>query len=130
MLSNTATPKYYGAFRKKVLNGEIPVCRELSLYMNIIDERIDNPEFYYDDQAVEGWVRFCENEMCLTDGRPLKLLDSFKLWGEDLFGWYYFEERSVYIASPNNHGGHYEKRRIKHRLIGVQYLIVGRGAAK
>lgn len=130
MLSNTATPKYYGAFRKKVLAGEIPVCRELSLYMNIIDDRIDNPEFYYDDQAVEGWVRFCENEMCLTDGRPLKLLDSFKLWGEDLFGWYYFEERSVYVASPNNHGGHYEKRRIKHRLIRVQYLIVGRGAAK
>lgn len=130
MLSNTATPKYYGAFRKKVLAGEIPVCKELSLYMNIIDDRIDNPNLYYDDEAVEGWVRFCEAEMCLTDGRPLKLLDSFKLWGEDLFGWYYFEERSVYVPSPNNHGGHYETREIKHRLIRVQYLIVGRGAAK
>lgn len=130
MLSNTATPKYYGAFRRKVLNGEIPVCKELSLYMNIIDDRIANLNLYYDDEAVEGWVRFCEAEMCLTDGRPLKLLDSFKLWGEDLFGWYYFEERSVYVPSPENHGGHYETRQVKHRLIRVQYLIVGRGAAK
>lgn len=129
-LSNTAVPKYYGMFRDAVLRGEIPVNHEVSMEMNRIDALIDNPGVYYDDEAVEGWVRFCEAEMTLTDGSDVKLLDTFKLWGEELFGWYYFIERSVYVPGKDNHGGHYETKRIKKRLINKQYLIVGRGAAK
>ena len=130
MLSNTATPKYYGIFREKVINGEIPVCEEISMQMNRIDELIANPGVYYDDEAIEGFIRFCENECTLTDGSPVKLLDSFKLWAEDLLSWYYFIEKSVYVPSHNNRGGHYVKKRIKKRLINKQILIVGRGAAK
>ena len=129
-LSNTATPRYYGLFREAVKRGEIPVNREIAMEMNRIDELIDNPRFYYDDDAVEGWVRFCENELTLTDGNDLRLLDTFKLWGEQIFGWYYFIERSVYEPSPDNHGGRYVKRQIKLRLVTKQYLIVARGAAK
>lgn len=129
-LSNTAVPKYYGMFRDAVLRGEIPVNHEVSMEMNRIDALIDNPGVYYDDEAVEGWVRFCEAEMTLTDGSDVKLLDTFKLWGEEIFGWYYFIERSVYVPGKDNHGGHYETKRIKKRLINKQYLIVGRGAAK
>lgn len=129
-LSNTAVPKYYGIFRDAVLRGEIPVNHEVSMEMNRIDALIDNPGVYYDDEAVEGWVRFCEVEMTLTDGSDVKLLDTFKLWGEEIFGWYYFIERSVYVPGKDNHGGHYETKRIKKRLINKQYLIVGRGAAK
>lgn len=129
-LSNTAVPKYYGMFRDAVIRGEIPVCREVSMEMNRIDDLIANPGVYYDDQAVEGWIRYCENELTLTDGSDLKLLDSFKLWGEQVFGWYYFVERSVYEPNPNGHGGHYVTKSIKKRLINKQYLIVGRGAAK
>lgn len=130
MLSNTATPKYYGQFRAAVLRGEIPVNREVSMEMNRIDDLIRNPGVYYDDLAVEGWIKFCESELTLTDGSDLYLLDSFKLWGEQVFGWYYFVERSVYEPSPDNHGGRYVRKRIKKRLINKQYLIVGRGAAK
>ena len=129
-LSNTATPKYYGQFRDAVLRGEIPVCKEIAMQMNRIDQLIANPGIYYDDQAVEGWIRFCENELTLTDGSDLNLLDSFKLWGEDLFGWYYFVERSVYEPYPDGRGGHYVTKTIKKRLTNKQYLIVGRGAAK
>ncbi len=129
-LSNTAVPKYYGQFRDAVLRGEIPVNKEVSMEMNRIDDLIANPEYYYDDQAVEGWIAYCENEMTLTDGSDLHLLDSFKLWGEEIFGWYYFIERSVYEPYPDGHGGHYVTKRIKKRLINKQYLIVGRGAAK
>lgn len=129
-LSNTAVPKYYGEFRKAVENGEIPVCREVAMEMERIDELIDDPRFWYDDQAVEGWIRFCENELTLTDGGDLKLLDSFKLWGEQVFGWYYFIERSVYEPYTDRKGGRYVTKRIKKRLINKQYLIVGRGAAK
>lgn len=129
-LSNTAVPKYYGMFRDAVLRGEIPVCKEISMEMNRIDDLIANPGIYYDDQAVEGWIRFCENELTLTDGSDLKLLDSFKLWGEELFGWYYFLERSVYRPNKDGHGGHYVRKSIKKRLVNKQYLIVGRGAAK
>ncbi len=129
-LSNTATPKYYGQFRDAVLRGEIPVCKEIAMQMNRIDQLIANPGIYYDDQAVEGWIRFCEHELTLTDGSDLNLLDSFKLWGEDLFGWYYFVERSVYEPYPDGRGGHYVTKTIKKRLINKQYLIVGRGAAK
>lgn len=129
-LSNTAVPKYYGMFRDAVLRGEIPVNHEVSMEMNRIDALIDNPGVYYDDEAVEGWVRFCEAEMTLTDGSDVELLDTFKLWGEEIFGWYYFIERSVYVPGKDNHGGHYETKRIKKRLINKQYLIVGRGAAK
>jgi phage terminase large subunit-like protein len=129
-LSNTAVPVYYGEFRERVIRGEIPVCREISLEMNRIDALIDNPGVYYDDLAVEGFVRYCENELTLTDGSDLVLLDSFKLWAEQIFGWYYFLERSVYVPSPDNHGGHYVRKRIKKRLINKQYLIVARGAAK
>lgn len=130
MLSNTATPKYYGLFREKVIRGEIPVNYEVSLEMNRIDALIAHPGIYYDDEAVEGWINFCEAELTLTDGSDLKLLDSFKLWGEQLYGWFYFEERSVYQPNPDNHGGIYVKKKIKKRLINKQYLIVGRGAAK
>ena len=130
MLSNTATPKYYGQFREAVLRGEIPVNREISMEMNRIDDLIRNPGIYYDDEAVEGWILFCETELTLTDGADLNLLDSFKLWGEQIFGWYYFVDRSVYEPDPKGYGGHYVKKRIKKRLINKQYLIVGRGAAK
>jgi len=129
-LSNTAVPRYYGEFREQVIRGEIPVCREISMEMNRIDELIDNPAFYYDDNAVEGYVRYCENELTLTDGSDLKLLDSFKLWAEEVFGWYYYVERSIYVPSPDNHGGKYVTKRIKKRLVNKQYLIVTRGAAK
>lgn len=129
-LSNTETPLYYGEFRDKVMRGEIPVCREISMEMNRIDDLIRNPNIYYDRNAVEGFVRFCENELVLTDGTPLNLLDSFKVWAEQVYGWYYFVERSVYIPNTNGPGGHYEPRRIKKRLINKQYLIVARGAAK
>ena len=129
-LSNTAVPKYYGAFRDAVMRGEIPVNNEVSMQMNRIDQLIENPGIWYDDQAVEGWVKFCENELTLTDGGDLNLLDSFKLWGEDLFGWYYFVERSVWQPNPDGHGGRYVNKQIKKRLINKQYLIVGRGAAK
>ena len=129
-LSNTAVPKYYGQFRDAVIRGEIPVCREISMEMNRIDQLIENPGIWYDDQAVEGFVRYCENELTLTDGEDLKLLDSFKLWAEQIFGWYYFVERSVYEPNPDGRGGHYVKKSIKKRLINKQYLIVSRGAAK
>jgi phage terminase large subunit-like protein len=129
-LSNTATPIYYGRFREAVLRGEIPVNREISQEMNRIDSLIANPNIYYDDQAVEGFIRYCEGELTLTDGSDLHLLDSFKLWSEQIFGWYYFVERSVYVPTADNHGGHYEKRQIKKRLTLKQYLIVARGAAK
>ena len=129
-LSNTAVPKYYGMFRDAVMRGEIPVCNEISMEMNRIDDLIANPGIYYDDLAVEGWIKYCENELTLTDGSDLNLLDSFKLWGEQVFGWYYFVERSVYEPNPDGHGGHYVLKSIKKRLINKQYLIVGRGAAK
>lgn len=129
-LSNTATPRYYGQFREAVIRGEIPVCKEISLEMNRIDDLIANPGVYYDDEAVEGWISYCENELTLTDGNDLHLLDSFKLWGEQVFGWYYFVERSVYVPNENGRGGRYVKKRIKKRLINKQFLIVGRGAAK
>lgn len=130
MLSNTAVPKYYGRFREAVISGQIPVCREISMEMNRIDAMIANPGIYYDDEAVEGWIEYCEKELTLTDGSDVKLLDSFKLWGEQIFGWYYFEERSVFEPYPDNRGGRYVKHRIKKRLINKMYLIVGRGAAK
>lgn len=129
-LSNSATPKYYGQFRESVMRSEIPVCRELSMEMNRIDALIASPNIYYDSEAVESWVRFCEAEMTLTDGSDVTLLDSFKLWGEQLFGWYYFTDRSIYVPGINGQPGHYEKKTIKNRLIKKQYLIVGRGAAK
>ena len=129
-LSNTATPKYYGQFRDAVIRGEIPVCREVSMEMNRIDDLIANPGVWYDDQAVEGFVRYCENELTLTDGEDLKLLPSFKLWAEQIFGWYYYVERSVYEPGPDGHGGRYVNKQIKKRLINKQYLIVARGAAK
>ncbi len=129
-LSNTAVPKYYGEFRDAVIRGDIPVCREVSMEMNRIDDLIDNPGVYYDDQAVEGWIAYCEDELTLTDGSDLHLLDTFKLWGEQVFGWYYFEDKSVYQPYENDHGGRYVRKRIKKRLINKQYLIVGRGAAK
>ena len=130
MLSNTATPKYYGMFRKEVLSGNIPVCETISMEMNRIDSLIDNPGIYYDDKAIDGFINFCENELTLTDGEDLRLLDTFKLWAEQVFGWYYFIERSVYVPSEDGHGGHYVNRRIKKRLINKQYLIIARGAAK
>lgn len=129
-LSNTATPKYYGMFRDAVIRGEIPVCEEISMEMNRIDRLIENPGIWYDDQAVQGFINFCENELTLTDGEDLHLLDSFKLWAEQIFGWYYFVERSVYEPSPDGHGGHYMTKTLKKRLIKKQYLIVARGAAK
>lgn len=129
-LSNTATPKYYGMFRDAVIRGEIPVCETISMEMNRIDALIANPGVWYDDQAIQGFVDYCENELTLTDGSDLHLLDSFKLWAEQIFGWYYFVERSVYVPSKDGHGGHYVKKTIKKRLIKKQYLIVARGAAK
>lgn len=130
MLSNTATPYYYGKFRRAVLNGEIPVNREISMEMNRIDDLIRNPGVYYDDSAVEGWIDFCESELTLTDGSDVELLDTFKLWGEQIFGWYYYIERSVPVPRANGRGVRYVRKRIKKRLINKQYLIVGRGAAK
>lgn len=129
-LSNTAVPKYYGQFRDAVLRGEIPVNREIDMEMHRIDDLIANPGVYYDEDAVEGYVRYCENELTLTDGTDLKLLDTFKLWAEQIFGWYYFVERSVYEPSPDHHGGRYVTKMIKKRLVNKQYLIVARGAAK
>jgi len=129
-LSNHAVPKYYGEFRNAVIRGEIPVCETISMEMNRIDSLIANPGIYYDDEAVEGFIRYCENELTLTDGSDLFLLDSFKLWAEELFGWYYFIERSVYIPSKDGHGGHYVNKKIKKRLVNKQYLIISRGAAK
>ena len=129
-LSNTAVPKYYGMFRDAVIRGDIPVNQEISMEMNRIDDLIANPGVYYDDEAVEGWIAYCEAELTLTDGADLNLLESFKLWGEQVFGWYYFIDRSVYEPYPDGHGGHYVNKRIKKRLINKQYLIVGRGAAK
>lgn len=130
MLSNTATPIYYGRFKDAVLRKEIPVCQEISMQMNRIDRRIEDPRYFYDDRAIRGFVRFCEHELTLTDGTSVKLLESFKLWAEDLFAWFYFEEKSVYVPSKDNHGGMYVKKRIKHRLTNKQFLIVARGAAK
>jgi phage terminase large subunit-like protein len=129
-LSNTATPIYYGQFRDAVIRGEIPVNKEISMEMNRIDDLIANPGIWYDDEAINGFVNFCENELTLTNGEDLNLLPSFKLWAEQIFGWYYFVERSIYVPSPDGHGGHYEKKRIKKRLVNKQYLIVARGAAK
>jgi phage terminase large subunit-like protein len=130
MLSNTAIPKYYGQFRADVMAGKIPVNELVSLEMNRIDALIDNPGIYYDPLPVEGFIKYCENELTLTDGEDLHLLDSFKVWAEQIFCWYYFVERSVYIPSVDGHGGHYENRRIKKRLINKQFLIIARGAAK
>ena len=129
-LSNTAIPRYYGQFREAVMRGEIPVCKEISMEMNRIDDLIANPGVWYDDQAVEGFIKYCENELTLTDGADLTLLDSFKLWAEQIFGWYYFEERSTYEPNPDGHGGHFVKKSVKRRLVNKQYLIVARGAAK
>ena len=129
-LSNTAVPKYYGMFRDAVIRGEIPVCNEISMEMNRIDDLIANPGIWYDDEAIDGFIAYCENELTLTNGEDLFLLDSFKLWAEQIFGWYYFVERSVYEPNPDGHGGRYVRKRIKKRLITKQYLIVARGAAK
>ena len=129
-LSNTATPIYYGQFRDSVIRGEIPVNKEIAMEMNRIDELIANPNFYYDDLAVEGFIKYCENELTLTDGSDLHLLDTFKVWAEQIFGWYYFVERSVYVPDKDHHGGHFVRKKVKKRLITKQYLIVARGAAK
>ena len=129
-LSNTATPIYYGRFREAVLRGDIPVCKEISMEMNRIDDLISNPGVFYDDEAINGFIQYCENELTLTDGEPLSLLDTFKLWAEQIFGWFYFVERSVYEPSLDGHGGRYVKKSVKKRLITKQYLIVARGAAK
>ena len=129
-LSNTATPRYYGQFRDAVIRGEIPVCKEISMQMNRIDDKIADPRWFYDDKVVEGFIKFCEAELTLTDGSDLHLLDSFKLWAEDILGWYYFVERSVYEPSPDNHGGRYVRKRLKKRLVNKQYLIIPRANAK
>ena len=129
-LSNTATPFYYGQFRDAVIRGEIPVCKEISMEMNRIDRLIDDPGIYYDDKAGNGFIEYCENELTLTDGEDLNLLPTFKVWAEQVFGWYYFIDRSVYEPDPDGHGGHYVTKTIKKRLINKQYLIVARGAAK
>jgi len=129
-LSNTAVPIYYGQFRDAVLRGEIPVCREIAMEMNRIDALIADPRFYYDDKAIDGFIRYCENELTLTDGSDLHLLPSFKVWAEQIFGWYYFQDRSVYVPSKGNRGGRYINKRIKKRLTTKQYLVVARGAAK
>lgn len=129
-LSNTAVPRYYGEFRDAVIRGEIPVCREIEMEMNRIDALIEDPDIYYDDKAIDGFVDYCENELTLTDGSDLRLLDSFKLWAESIFGWYRFVEREVYVPSPDGHGGRYVRKSIKKRLVTKQYLIVARGAAK
>ena len=129
-LSNTATPKYYGMFRDAVMRGEIPICKEIEMEMHRIDDLIANPGVWYDDQAIQGFIDYCENELTLTNGEDLFLLDSFKLWAEQIFGWYYYVERSVYEPAPDGHGGRYVNKRIKKRLVNKQYLIVARGAAK
>ena len=129
-LSNTATPKYYGEFRDSVMRGEIPICREIAMEMNRIDDLIANPGVYYDDKAIDGYIQYCENELTLTDGSDLYLLDSFKLWAEQIFGWYYFVDRSVYEPNEDGHGGHYVRKVVKKRLVHKQFLIVARGAAK
>ena len=129
-LSNTATPIYYGRFRDAVIRGDIPVCREISMEMNRIDSLIANPGVYYDDEAINGFIEYCENELTLTDGSDLRLLDTFKLWAEQIFGWYYFVDRSVYVPNKDGRGGKYVTKRIKKRLVNKQYLIVARGAAK
>lgn len=129
-LSNTATPIYYGMFRDAVMRGEIPVCKEVSMEMNRIDNLIRDPHIWYDDEAINGFIAFCENELTITDGEDLVLLDSFKLWAEQIFGWYYFVERTVYVPNEDGHGGRYVRKKIKKRLVTKQYLIVGRGAAK
>ena len=129
-LSNTATPVYYAKFRDAVVRGEIPVCKEISMEMNRIDQLIANPGVYYDEDAINGYIKFCEAELTLTDGGPLRLLDTFKLWAEQVFGWYYFVDQSVFVPGNGNEPGRYEKRRVKKRLTNKQYLIVGRGAAK
>ena len=130
MLSNTAVPKYYGQFREAVKRGEIPICREIEMEMHRIDDLIDNPGIYYDDKAIDGFIQYCENELTLTDGSPVDLLDSFKLWAEQICSWFYFVERSVYVPNPDGRGGRYQTKRIKKRLTNKQYLIVARGAAK
>ena len=130
MLSNTAVPRYYGAFREAVLSGRLPVCETIALEMQRIDKLIASPNYYYDPDPVEGWINFCEEELTLTDGSPLTLMDTFKLWGEQVFGWYYFIERSVYVPNKRNRSGHYMTKRIKKRLTNKQYLIVARGNAK
>ena len=129
-LSNTAVPLYYGRFRDAVMRGEIPINENIEMEMNRIDDLIANPGVYYDDRAMDGFVDFCENELTLTDGSDLELLDTFKLWAEQVFCWYYFIERSVFVPSLSGGHGHYETKRIKRRLVNKQYLIVGRGAAK
>ena len=129
-LLNTAVPKYYGRFREAVMRGEIPINKEIEMEMHRIDDLIANPGVYYDDEPVEGWARYCENELTLTDGGDLNLLETFLLWGEQVLGWWYFVERSVYVPNEDNTGGHYEKRSIKKRLINKQFLIIGRGASK
>lgn len=129
-LSNTAVPYYYGKFRDSVMRGEIPVCKEVSMEMNRIDDLIANPGIYYDSDAVEGFINYCENELTLTDGSDVKVLDSFKLWGEQIFGWYYFVEKSVYEPNKDGHGGKYVQKKVKKRLVNKQYLIVARGGAK
>lgn len=129
-LSNTATPEYYAKFRDDVMSGKIPICREIAMEMNRIDDLIANPGIYYDNEAINGFIEYCENELTLTDGEDLHLLDSFKLWAEQIFGWYYFVERSVYVPNEDGHGGRYVTKKIKKRLINKQYLIVARGAAK
>lgn len=130
VLSNTATPEYYAKFREDVMSGKIPICREIAMEMNRIDDLIANPGIYYDNEAINGFIEYCENELTLTDGEDLHLLDSFKLWAEQIFGWYYFVERSVYVPNEDGHGGRYVTKKIKKRLINKQYLIVARGAAK
>lgn len=129
-LSNTATPKYYGMFRDAVIRGEIPICNEIAMEMNRIDALIEDPRYWYDDKAIDGFIKYCENELTLTDGEDLHLLDSFMLWAEQALSWFYFVERSVYVPSRDNHGGHYVKKSIKKRLTNKQFLIVGRGGAK
>lgn len=129
-LSNTAVPRYYGEFREQVLRGELPVNKEIAMEMHRIDQLIADPRYYYDDKAVEGYVAYCNNELTLTDGSPLELLDSFKLWAEEIYGWYYFVDRDVYVPNPDNHGGRYVRKRYKERLTKKQFLIVARGAAK
>lgn len=129
-LSNTAVPKYYGMFRDAVLRGEIPINREIEMEMHRIDDLIEDPNYYYDDEAVEGWISFCEGELTLTDGSELVMLDTFKLWGEQIFGWYYYVRRTVYEPDPDGHGGRYVNKKILKRLVNKQYLIVGRGASK
>ena len=129
-LSNTAVPKYYGRFRDAVIRGEIPVCQKISMEMNRIDDLIANPGIWYDDEAINGFIKFCEKELTLTNGEDLYLLETFKLWAEQVFGWYYFVDRSVYVPNKDGHGGQYVKKRIKKRLVNRQFLIVARGGAK